>query len=251
MSPLDHEGARDAVADDHSADASGGEAEAAAPRVVHIGLPAVGLLALSVAAVSLGYWLGRGLNPGAPVPASASNEASIDVDASVETLGDVPGFGEPAHPLLFQAAPDFMLTRLDTGEADSLAAHKGKTVMVNFWATWCLPCRMEMPWLQAAHDSYAEDGLVILAVNAGEKVPEEMALPTIQSFVQSMGLTFPVLVGDLSTLYDVQSRWSVWGLPASFIVDGNGIVVDAHTGMYPSQGVMNDKIEGVLNQSEG
>jgi cytochrome c biogenesis protein CcmG, thiol:disulfide interchange protein DsbE len=117
-------------------------------------------------------------------------------------------------------APDFELKTID-GKAVKLSDYKGKPVMINFFATWCPPCRAEMPALQEAYKEYADKGFVILAVNMGET---DVAIRTFQ---EKLGLTFPIVVDEndrVSKLYDIVP------LPTSYFVDKNGVVQGRWTG---------------------
>lgn len=117
-------------------------------------------------------------------------------------------------------APDFKLNTLDGTEV-TLANYKGEVVVVNFWATWCPPCRAEMPGIQAVYDAYENEGLVVLAVNAQEDQD------TIQAFVMETGLTFPILpdpYGQAIREYGVRS------FPATFVIDREGRIDTIHQG---------------------
>ncbi|WLR52566.1 TlpA disulfide reductase family protein [Bacillus tianshenii] len=113
-------------------------------------------------------------------------------------------------------APNFTLTTLE-GEQMTLQDLKGKKVMVNFWASWCPPCRAEMPEMQEFHENYADKDVVILAVNATQTEKNEA---DVKQFVEEFGLTFPVLMdgnGKVNTdLYNVVS------LPTTYFIDSNG-----------------------------
>jgi thiol-disulfide isomerase/thioredoxin len=105
-----------------------------------------------------------------------------------------------------------------------LADYKGKVVMLDFWASWCAPCRYEMPILQEVYDRYKEKGLVLIAVNAGED------RDTAARFVTSYGCTFPVALdpkGDVSNLYGVS------GFPSLIVIDRQGIIRKVHVGLAP------------------
>jgi len=107
------------------------------------------------------------------------------------------------------------------GERIRLGDHQGDVVLINFWATWCGPCRVEMPILQTYSQRY-EDDLVILAVNAEE------SQDTVKGFVTRMGLTFDVLLdpeGEIQRLYQLR------GYPTSFFVDKEGVLQAQHVGM--------------------
>ncbi|MFN2251839.1 MAG: TlpA family protein disulfide reductase [Anaerolineae bacterium] len=147
---------------------------------------------------------------------------------------------ERAHPMRGQMASDFTMTNLQTGEELSLSDYAGKPVFVDFWATWCPPCRIEMPWIQAVHERYGPDELVVLGFNVGEKVPESMVEQQIMNFVESNGMTFPILYGEQSL--PVQQDWSVMGYPSAFLIDRDGRVVYVHQGMFPNQATLEHKL---------
>lgn len=113
-------------------------------------------------------------------------------------------------------APDFSLPTLEGGTV-RLSDLRGKWVVINFWATWCPPCRAEMPAFEEAYRQYADEGLVILAVNQGE-TPEEVA-----AFRDAFGLTFPVL---LDSQMEVGLQYKVQFLPTTVFVAPDGTIVD-------------------------
>lgn len=118
-------------------------------------------------------------------------------------------------------AVNFTLNDLD-GSPVSLADFKGQPVMVNFWATWCAPCRIEMPELQAAYEAYEDEGLVILAVNEAETA--EVAR---EYFVDDMGLTFTALLDEDGAIATVFGNFA---LPSTFFIDPEGIITVIHRG---------------------
>jgi cytochrome c biogenesis protein CcmG/thiol:disulfide interchange protein DsbE len=127
--------------------------------------------------------------------------------------------GPPAPGKL---APAFELESL-AGETVSLADYRGHPVMLNFWATWCGPCQMEMPvfeWLARNPDWQAED-IVILAVNQGESPA------LVSQFVDVFGITFPVL---LDADYAVSIAYNIRGLPTTFFIDKDGIIREIKIG---------------------
>lgn len=115
-------------------------------------------------------------------------------------------------------APNFTAVTLDSIPREkSLADYRGQVVMINVWATWCLPCRVEMPSIEALHQAYGPKGLKILAVSIDDPGRDS----TIRTFVKQYGLTFEVLhdpKGTISDLYDIT------GYPETFIIGRDGVI---------------------------
>lgn len=109
-------------------------------------------------------------------------------------------------------APDFALKNLD-GETVTLRQYRGRVVVVNFWATWCPPCRAEMPSMQRAWEVYKDKGIVLLGVDIGETDDR------VFQFMADLGLDFPVV---LDTDSKVTNAWPVKGLPTTVVVDPKG-----------------------------
>ena len=109
-------------------------------------------------------------------------------------------------------APDFELETLD-GEKKKLSDLRGERVMVNFWATWCPPCRAEIPDLQKFHEN---EDITILAVNLTET---EQDMDKVEEFVDDFGMTFPIL---LDTETEVADTYKIQPIPSSFMVDSTG-----------------------------
>jgi thiol-disulfide isomerase/thioredoxin len=149
----------------------------------------------------------------------------------------VPGAGgtpQYISPLNGKAAPAFALEDL-SGKKVTLASYRGKAVLVNFWATWCGPCKVETPWLVELRDKYAAQGFEILGVDteADDLKPSDTAgwakdKAAIGKFVAQEKVQYPVLVdGDsISNAYG-----GLDDLPASFFVDRQGTVVAAQVGL--------------------
>jgi thiol-disulfide isomerase/thioredoxin len=119
-------------------------------------------------------------------------------------------------------APEFAGTTL-TGEHFSIAASRGKVIVLNVWATWCTPCVREMPALERLYQRLRADGLVVVAVStdAGPGVPGLMGQPggDVRAFVAHYGLTFPVIHDARRT---IEPLYLVHGLPTTYIIDRKG-----------------------------
>jgi peroxiredoxin len=127
-------------------------------------------------------------------------------------------------PAVDHPAPDFSLAAL-SGERVQLADLRGKVVLVNFWATWCQPCRQEMPAFQARSERYGEQ-LAVLAVNFDEPADQ------VQAFADEFNLTFPVLLDPGG---EVQALYRVRGYPTTYGVDPEGIVQFVHVGLMTEE----------------
>jgi cytochrome c biogenesis protein CcmG/thiol:disulfide interchange protein DsbE len=142
--------------------------------------------------------------------------------------------GAPQYvtPLQGKPAPAFTLEDL-SGEKRSLASYKGKAVLINIWATWCAPCKIETPWLIELRNQYAAQGFEILGISADDidrgdpqKLSDEKK--QIARFVQQEKIDYPVLI-DADSIS--QPYGGLDSLPTSFFVDRNGIVVAAQLGL--------------------
>jgi thiol-disulfide isomerase/thioredoxin len=127
-------------------------------------------------------------------------------------------------PLLGGPAPNFALRDL-AGHQVSLADYRGKAVLINFWATWCTPCQVEMPWFIALQQKYASQGFTVLGIDDSD-YPE--VVPKVPGFVRKMNLNYPVLYGNPKT-------YAAFGccdyLPMSYYVDRAGTVRVATVGL--------------------
>lgn len=141
--------------------------------------------------------------------------------------------GAPA-PVVGAPAPDFELPTPD-GSRLRLSDLRGKAVLVNFWATWCSPCRAEMPTMQAVYDQNKAAGFVIVGVNMRESAT------AINGFMQELGLAFPTVIDDGS----VARTYQVINIPASFFIDANGIIRARYLGPM-SRSVMQASLDAVL-----
>ena len=159
-------------------------------------LAAVGVLLLSLVAVAL---LVR------------RQIASPTAPSRIGVIGVAGGGGQP--PAIGKPAPDLALTTLN-GASLRLSDLRGKTVLLNFWATWCGPCKQEMPLLVRAAQANADQGLVVIGVDVQESAPQ------VRSFVQQLGVTYPIAIdGDGSAV----AAYRVYGLPTTWVIDGGGV----------------------------
>ncbi len=137
-------------------------------------------------------------------------------------------------PIAGYLAPSFSLTST-LGEEISLADYRGRPVILNFWATWCPPCRAEMPEFQSASTRYNGQA-TILGVDQGEP-------PSIVSdFGNALGITYPLLVDQENV---VNRAYGVTALPTTVFIDGRGVVREVFTGIV-SKAVLEDRIERLL-----
>jgi peroxiredoxin len=140
----------------------------------------------------------------------------------------------PQGSLIGQPAPDFQF-QVTEEQYIYLSELQGSPVLINFWATYCGPCVVEMPYLQEIYYGWQEKGLVLLAINIGEDPSD------VENFVQSRGLSLPVLLdsgGMASAQYGVNL------IPTTFFIDSQGIIQEVHVGAFQSVA----EIENILNQ---
>ena len=139
-----------------------------------------------------------------------------------------------------QQAPDFALQSLD-GKTVHLSDYRGKAVLLNFWATWCQPCKIEMPWFADLQSKYASEGLQVLGVAMDEASPED-----IGKFAKDLGVNYPVLVGkeEVGNAYG-----GVQFLPATFYIGRDGKVSDKVFGLK-GRGEIESAIKKALAQGQ-
>ena len=157
----------------------------------------------------------------------------------LESREPVDGFSNGSEsvsaPAVGYYAPDFTVSTL-TGEAFTLSEQRGQPVVVNFWATWCPPCRAEIPFFQAVARKY-NGQIAVIGVDDGQPAP------VVASFVSEMGMTYPVPLDEDSA---VSRTYRVNSLPTTYFVDADGIVRNIHMGII-SQAVLEEKIAQLLD----
>ncbi|MGH7307481.1 MAG: TlpA family protein disulfide reductase [Candidatus Rokuibacteriota bacterium] len=167
------------------------------------------LIQLTLALVLLGalVWLLPVRHPGEDGGHHAAHDRALD-------LFERAGVSELAGG---QRAPEFHLQRFSGGRG-SLADYAGTLIILNFWATWCTPCTLEMPTLEALWQQYRERRLVVIGISVDVEAPRHLIAP----YLSNLGLTFPVLLDpDMRTA----QAWRVTALPATFIIAPGGNLV--------------------------
>jgi peroxiredoxin len=142
-------------------------------------------------------------------------------DSSEPATSPASKAAENGKAAIGQPAPDFTLKAVD-GRSISLSSLRGKVVLVNFWATWCPPCREEMPSMEELYKNYAPGGLELLAINIEEDGPE-----FLPEFMREHPHSFPVLY---DTEGAVRERYGVFQFPETFVVGRDGVIVDKVVG---------------------
>jgi cytochrome c-type biogenesis protein len=123
---------------------------------------------------------------------------------------------EGTSVLVGERAPAYAATML-SGDTVSTADLEGKVVLLNVWATWCAPCREEIPYLQSLYEAHRERGLEIVGVSVDARGQEE----TIEGFIRDFGMTYPIWRDPDER---VQSLFMALGVPASYIIDRQGVL---------------------------
>lgn len=195
-----------------------------------------------VGGILLGVLLGFGLIFGSSLLTSRDQPtATVGVRDGASTGSGAVQLGFPATtttvapaPIVGAPAPDFELD-VPQGDPIRLSDLRGKVVLLNFWATWCGPCRVEMPTLQDKYERWREAGFTILGVNFDES-PE-----AVLEFKQELGLSFPLLLdpgGRVQRLYNIR------GYPSTVIVDEQGVIRIIHIGIL-TEGQLQDYLDQV------
>lgn len=115
---------------------------------------------------------------------------------------------------LYRTAPNFTLAKMGGGDLQ-LRDFRGKVVLLNFWATWCEPCKEEMPLMQAVYETYRDQGFEIIAVNLAEEEGR------VRRFIEEIGATFPVVYDITGGVHDM---YLIRNMPTSYFIDRNGVV---------------------------
>ena len=145
---------------------------------------------------------------------------------------------EPGDELKGKPAPEFALESLD-GATVHLADFHGKAVLLNFWATWCQPCKIEMPWFEDLQEQYGSQGFQVVGIAVDDASKEDIA-----KFAKEIGVNYPILLGKeaVGTAYG-----GVPFLPSSFFIDRDGKIVTRVSGLK-SRNEIEDDVKAALFQ---
>ncbi len=135
-------------------------------------------------------------------------------------------------PAVNERAPEFSLADL-SGKTIHLSDFRGKVVLVNFWASWCPPCKMEIPGFQKIYETYKDRGFTVIGIATDD---------VSRSFLKEMGMTYPVALADGKVIRDYGN---ISGIPASFLVGRDGRIIKKVMGMY-LEGSLEDDVEHAL-----
>ncbi|TMB67514.1 MAG: TlpA family protein disulfide reductase [Chloroflexi bacterium] len=194
-------------------------------RRVVLPLVVIGAIAAAI------WWLeSRG---GDELSPTGERYGPVELPAALRTAGLDVGTEEG------RLAPDFLLGTLDGGEM-SLSALRGQPVVLNFWASWCAPCRKEMPQFVAAYERFRKDGLVVVAVNMQEG--KSIARP----FADEFGMKFPIPI-DVDG--EVGDEYRLLGLPMTYFIDREGVIRSVFTGPLQERRTDTD-VRGAIEQSD-
>jgi cytochrome c biogenesis protein CcdA/peroxiredoxin len=160
------------------------------------------------------------INPGSSQSGpNALDEANTAVELnSITSLADS---GSPSVGIsIGNLAPDFESVT-DTGQPLRLSDYRGQVVLLNFWATWCGPCRVEMPEFEAVYNQHKDQGLAIVAVNNQETAAR------VQEFRSELDLSFPLVMDERA---DIQIRYNIFSYPSTFVLGRDGTIIARHFG---------------------
>ncbi|MCA9985998.1 MAG: TlpA family protein disulfide reductase [Anaerolineales bacterium] len=185
--------------------------------------PIVLLLGFAVLGVAAGLILFGGPLFGSQDVGDVTNPSLLDqlseLEVSTPAISQIPS-GSLGAFAVGDTPTDFVLE--DTaGNVVRLSDFRGRPVVINFWATWCAPCRVEMPELQAAYEAHQDDGLVVLAINRDESREQ------VVEFIDELGLTFTPLL-DLGAV--VSDEYQIQNMPTTYFLNEAGEVTAVHLG---------------------
>ena len=154
----------------------------------------------------------------------------LDSQTTPQNVQAIPQVGKPA--------PDFTLPD-STGSPIKLSAYKGKVVLLDFWATWCTGCKVEIPWYVEFQSKYGKDGLTAIGV-----AMDDDGWKSVKPFLEEHKLNYPVVIAN----QDLANRYGgLPSLPMTLLIDRNGNVAESHAGMVDKDAFEN-KIKSLLHE---
>jgi thiol-disulfide isomerase/thioredoxin len=195
------------------------------PGIVRGLVVPLAILALIVG--GLWYWQNRGSGP------------SHDPYGTVQLPAEKNPTGQSPAPRIGRAAPDFLLEQ-PAGGTLRLSDLQGHPVLINFWASWCAPCRQEVPELVAAYQKYHAQGLIIVGVDLQE------ADKKVLDFANEFGITYPIAIdrdGEVGGVWRIGGP--IKGLPSSYFIDSQGVVQDSYPGQL-TKDLLDKKLAKIL-----
>ena len=191
---------------------------------------ALALLVIGLIAVAIWWLESRG---GDDVSPTGERYGPVELPPALQTAGLDVGVREG------ELAPDFLLGTLDGSEV-RLSALRGQPVVLNFWATWCAPCRQEIPQFVAAYERFRNEGLLVLAVNMQE------GKSIARGYADDFGMKFPIPI-DVDG--EVGDEYRLLGLPMTYFIDRSGVVRSIFTGPLQERRQDTD-VRGAIEQSD-
>ncbi len=167
-------------------------------------IPPIGMIVIGIGVVLIGV---------AALFTLPKSDASAGANTGADEYSSIPASVE-------YDAPELELANL-AGESESLADYEGQVVLVNLWATWCPPCKAELPVLQQYYEDHVEEGFVIIGIDFGESAA------VVDAFVGTANLTYPIWIDEDS---ESGMAFNSFSLPSSFVIDRDGVVRLAWTG---------------------
>ena len=198
-------------------------------RMVAVAATAIAFLAIAIPFV----WA-----PHTEEPVAAASTPAADPAPAASPDGAAPSASAACMANAKPANFDFTMKDVDGNEV-SLSAYKGKVVLLNFWATWCGPCKAEIPGFVRIQEKYRDKGLVIVGYSVDDTAEKAKA------YAAQYKMNYPILLGEGRE--DVQDAYGpIWGIPASFIISKEGKVCRKHMGIAP-EAVFEKEVAALLN----
>ena len=176
----------------------------------------------------------------AAIFACGTGNSASDSSPSLESAGSKTTAGEVAQASAVavegELAPDFTLSRVDGGEV-TLSELRGEVVILDFWATWCPPCRMEIPDFVELYEKYKDEGLLIIGVNldGGDS-------RSVKQFSEEYKINYPIVLGNVKVTEDYGG---IRAIPTTFVIDRNGNVREKYVGYRP-RAIFEDQAKKLL-----